>query len=184
MASQASSEHTAAIPRLPGLGTSWYRHGGRYWTRRVLGAACLSLFMAFLGYVSLELYGKCLTAVPAHLRPACDAAEILLACAGTVWGWISGRRRLRKERVEAAGPEEVRARIRYTRARAQNRGVFLLFLIASPILPAIVAYAAGALCAGLATREYPREIGARREVVAKGLPAYPHRPRDERIREK
>jgi hypothetical protein len=125
-----------------------------------------------MGYIAITLYRYCLTALPAGARPACDVVEALLACAGVVWGWINGRRRLRAAREQALSAKESWAQRRAVTGLAQSRAGGW-FLIAAPVLPALVAYAAGELCAEHATKEFPSEVGARRELVAKGLPARP-----------
>nr|WP_168509762.1 hypothetical protein [Streptomyces sp. S1D4-11]QIY97201.1 hypothetical protein HEP87_28425 [Streptomyces sp. S1D4-11] len=40
----------------------------------------------------------------------------------------------------------------------------ILFLIAAPVLPALLAYAVGWVLAAFTVREYPSEVGARRVV--------------------
>lgn len=46
------------IPALPGLGTTWYERGTRYWLRRASGALLWFVVMAFFCYIALVLYGS------------------------------------------------------------------------------------------------------------------------------
>ena len=69
MASKASSKTLGAgtparIPALPGLGTTWYERGTRYWLRRASGALLWFVVMAFFCYIALVLYGSFRTSLP------------------------------------------------------------------------------------------------------------------------
>jgi hypothetical protein len=160
MASRASSE--PVVPALPGLGTTWYARGGRYWTRRVLSAVVLLALMAGLDAAAVELYSGFLTVVSRPVRQAWDAAQIVLACLGAVGGWVLARRQTRRQVAEAADGAEVRRT-----GGAVLGGRFVLVLL-SPVAPALAALATGWLASSLTVREYPTEVAARRALDAAG----------------
>jgi hypothetical protein len=181
MASKASSDRRprvatpADIPKLPRLGRSWYGRGVGYWARRVRRGVFVVVVMAGLCAAAVELYLGFRTVVPRSAWPACDVAEAVLAAAGAVWGWIAGRRTLARQRREAVDPAEAMARHQDNRRRIWRTPLAapVILGVLSPVMPALAAWGTAWLCAGLATRELPVEITARRELAAKGLPAYP-----------
>ncbi|WKE68808.1 MULTISPECIES: hypothetical protein [unclassified Streptomyces] len=174
MASRASSEAAASsvparIPELPGLGTTWYARGPRYWLRRTVNALFLLVVLAFFCYIALVLYsGAPRTCLPHDARRAWDIAQIVASCATIVWGWVSQRRKLRRQLQDPPTPHAVRA-VRRTESRRAvywSRAGLIPLLLAAPVLPPIVAWCVGAMAALLAVRESPSEVGARRWLEA------------------
>ncbi|MFY4718863.1 hypothetical protein [Streptomyces sp. LaBMicrA B280] len=170
MASKASSEAAASpapvrIPELPGLGTTWYARGPRYWLRRTVNTLFLFLVFAFLCYIALVLYsGAPRTYLPLRARRVWDIVQIVASCVTLVWGWVSQRRKLRRLLQDPPAPGAVRA-VRQAESRRAvywSRAGLIPLLLASPILPPIVAWCVGAMTALLAVRESPSEVGARR----------------------
>ncbi|MFC9928057.1 hypothetical protein [Streptomyces sp. NPDC127190] len=155
------------VPALPGLGTTWYRRGARYWLRRAGGAVLLLTALAFFCYVALRLYlGVPRSDLPPRVRRAWDAVQAVASCAALVHGWVGQRRALRRQRLDPPAPGEVRAAKRAATGRAGNwsRAGVVPLLLAAPVLPAFAAWCAGRLLAALAVRAYPSEIGARRQL--------------------
>lgn len=170
MASRASSETAAPsgparIPELPGLGTTWYARGPRYWLRRTVNILFLSALMAFFCYIALVLYsGAPRTYLPPGARRIWDIAQVVASCGTIVWGWVSQRRKLRRLLQDPPAPDAVRAvkRDESRRAVYWSRAGLIPLLLAAPVLPPIVAWCVGAMAALLAVRESPSEVGARR----------------------
>ncbi|MCZ0999789.1 hypothetical protein O1M63_19420 [Streptomyces mirabilis] len=63
-----------------------------------------------------------------------------------------------------ADPSEARGRRRDRTRRSTGLALAgrILFLIAAPVLPALLAYVVGWVLAAFTVREYPSEVGARR----------------------
>ncbi|MET9174376.1 hypothetical protein ABZ599_01860 [Streptomyces misionensis] len=172
MASRASSEAAASsapvrIPSLPGLGTTWYARGPRYWLRRTANALLWLVVMAFFCSFALAMYsGVPRTYLPPRARHIWDIVQIAASCVTVVWGWVSQRRRLRRLFQDPPAPDEVRVgrRAESRRAVYWSRAGLIPLLIAAPVLPPIVAWCVGAVAALFAVRESPSEVGARRWV--------------------
>ncbi|OIK23810.1 hypothetical protein [Streptomyces malaysiense] len=170
MASRASSEATASsaparIPALPGLGTTWYARGPRYWLRRTVNALFLLVVLAFFCYIALVLYsGAPRTYLPPGARRVWDIVQIVASCVTIGWGWVSQRRKLRRLLQDPPAPGAVRAlrRAESRRAVYWSRAGLIPLLLAAPVLPPIVAWCVGAMTALVAVRESPSEVGARR----------------------
>ncbi|WP_367320480.1 hypothetical protein [Streptomyces sp. HUAS ZL42] len=171
MASRASSEAPAPgapvrIPSLPGLGTTWYERGARYWLRRVLGAALWFAVLAFFCYIALVLYGSFRDTLPPTARTVWDWAQALASCAAVVWGWRVQRRDHRAKLLDPPTPDQARR----TKREETRRSVGLtlagraLFLIAAPVLPAGAAWCVGWVVAAFTVRESASEVGARRAL--------------------
>ncbi|MEU7056186.1 hypothetical protein [Streptomyces sp. NPDC046197] len=170
MASRASSDVPVSgspvqIPSLPGLGTTWYERGARYWLRRALGAAVWLIVLAFACYIVIDLYlGAPRSDMPQPLRTVWDWAQVVASCVAVVWGWVVQRRGHRKKLLDPPTPAQARAGKRDQSRRTPGlvvAGRFLV-LIAAPVLPAFMAFAVGWLVAAFTVREYPSEVGARR----------------------
>jgi 4-amino-4-deoxy-L-arabinose transferase-like glycosyltransferase len=169
--SRASSEAPAAgtpagIPSLPGLGTTWYARGARYWLRRTSGALLWLAVTALLCYFALRLYGGFRTELPSTVRTVWDWAQIVASCVAVVLGWVVQRRDHRKKLLDPPTPDQARSGKRRETGRSVGLAVAGRFLvvIAAPVLPAFAAYAVGWLIAAFTVREYPSEVGARRAL--------------------
>ncbi|MEU6402795.1 hypothetical protein [Streptomyces sp. NPDC046985] len=169
MASKASSEaataaRAAEIPKLPGLGRSWYRRGALYWSRRVLTGVLWLLLLGVVGYLVIRLYQSFRTELPPAARLAWDCVQGAAACAALVWGWTAERRRHAERLLDPPTPDESRARRRERAHR--NRGVTaaarVLWLIVLPVMPSVFAYGVGAFLSALTVGESAAEVGARR----------------------
>ncbi|MEU6540913.1 hypothetical protein [Streptomyces sp. NPDC047000] len=169
MASKASSDSgvpATAIPALPGLGTTWYARGPRYWLRRALGAALWFAVLAFVCYVALRLYGSFRTELPPVVRTVWDGAQAAGSCVALVWGWRVQRRGHRAELRQPPSPGWARADKRDATRRSPGLAVAgrALLLVATPVVPALAAWLAGWVVASFTVREYPSEAGARRAL--------------------
>ncbi|MFE2507744.1 hypothetical protein ACFXC9_04600 [Streptomyces naganishii] len=154
----------ADIPSLPGLGTTWYRRGARYWLRRAGGAALWLVVTAFVCYMGLALYGGFREVLTPGLRTAWDWIQVIASCGAVVWGWLVQRRDHRRKLLDPPSPARARAARRDQSRRTPGlvvAGRFLI-LLAAPVLPAAMAFAVGWLLAAFTVREYPSEVGARR----------------------
>lgn len=173
MASRASSD--LKVPQLPGLGTSWYARGGRYWTRRAVSLLVFALVLAGVDALAVDLWRGLSGAFPASARPAADAAMSVLAAVGAVWGWLAARRTMRRQRAESVGPAEARRRKAAGLARSTGLALAgrIAVIILGPVLAPFAAFATAWLLSTLTVREYPSELGARRELAAHGHPPYP-----------
>ncbi|MFB7508644.1 hypothetical protein [Streptomyces broussonetiae] len=152
------------IPALPGLGTSWYKRGARYWLRRVFTGLLWLAVLAFVGCIVVRLRQSFRVDLPSTLRLVWDCAQVALACVALAWGWVTARRRHQKALLIPPTPTETRAA---RRARAgRNVGLALagriLWLVVMPTMPAVFAYAIGEFLAVLTVRESAAEVGARR----------------------
>ncbi|MGQ4404636.1 hypothetical protein ACN6K4_006499 [Streptomyces hayashii] len=169
MASRASSdvpvpETTVAVPSLPGLGTSWYERGARYWVRRLWTAVLLLLVLAFVCYLALRLYlGVPRSDLSATVRTVWDWTQAAASVVAAVWGWTRQRRDHRRKLADPPAPQQMRdaKRDESRRATGLARAAVIPLLIAAPVLPAIVAWGVGWFVAMLTVREYPSEAGAR-----------------------
>ncbi|KRD16973.1 MULTISPECIES: hypothetical protein [unclassified Streptomyces] len=169
MASRAFSEHAAPtasvrIPALPGLGTTWYQRGARYWLRRFWTAVLLLAVLAFLCFASISLYRGFRTVLPPTARTVWDWAQIAASCVAVVWGWLVQRRRHRKDLQDPPDLDEFRARKRDETRRSTGLAFVgrALVVIAAPVMPALAAFSVGWSVGMLTVREYPSEVGARR----------------------
>lgn len=159
----------AQIPALPGLGTTWYQRGARYWARRVLAAVLWLIVMAFVCYVGLQLYGSFRAELPPALRTVWDRVQVVGSCVTLVWGWLVQRRDHHRKLLDPPTPGQAR-RARLVQAGHSTRLALagrVLLLIATPVLPAYLAYCVGWLAAAFTVREYPSEVGARRALEAR-----------------
>ncbi|MFJ9898577.1 hypothetical protein ACIQPR_35120 [Streptomyces sp. NPDC091280] len=168
MGSQASSDAAsrtpARIPALPGLGTTWYERGTRYWLRRVRTAVLLLLVMAFLCFAAISLYRGFRTVLPPGVRTVWDWAQVIASCGAPVWGWVVQRRSHHRDLQDPPAPDEFRSRKRAEARRTTGLALVGRFavVLAAPVLPALAAWAVGWCAAMLTVREYPSEVGARR----------------------
>ncbi|MBK6010845.1 hypothetical protein [Streptomyces sp. MBT53] len=152
------------IPKLPGLGTTWYERGTRYWLRRVRTAVLLLIVMAFLCFAAVSLYRGFRTVLPPSVRTVWDWAQVIASCGAPIWGWVVQRRSCRRDLQDPPAPGEFRSRKRDETRRSTGLALAgrLGVIVAAPVLPALAAWAVG-WCAGMLTvREYPSEVGARR----------------------
>ena len=152
------------VPFLPGLGTSWYKRGVRYWLRRIFTGLLWLALLAFLCYIVVRLYQSFRVDLPSTLRLVWDCAQVALACVALVWGWVAARRRHEKALLDPPTLTEARAA---RRARAgRNVGLAfagrILWLVVMPVMPAVFAYAIGEFLVVLTVRESAAEVGARR----------------------
>ncbi|MGW0767047.1 hypothetical protein [Streptomyces sp. NPDC002676] len=154
----------AGIPSLPGLGTTWYRRGPRYWLRRTVNAVFLLTVLAFCCFIALSLYAGFRDELPSGARTVWDAVQVAASCAALVWGWAKGRRDIRAGLLDPPAPGEFRTRKRRETSRAAGLASAgrILLLLAAPVLPAFSAWGVGWFLASLTVREYPSEAGARR----------------------
>ncbi|WP_225835776.1 hypothetical protein [Streptomyces sp. NK08204] len=162
--SSPSAAPATGIPSLPGLGTTWYERGTRYWLRRVRTAVLLLPVLAFAVYIALVLYASFRGALPPAVRTVWDGAQVIGSCGAVVWGWVRQRRDHKKALLDPPSPGEFRARKRAETGRSVGLAMAgrFLWLIAAPVLPALVAWGVGWLAASLTVHEYPSEAGARR----------------------
>ncbi|MFB8182219.1 hypothetical protein ACFC8N_40700 [Streptomyces sp. NPDC055966] len=153
------------IPSLPGLGTTWYERGPRYWLRRTFSALFLLTVLAFFCYVALRLYlGAPRSDMPPGLRRVWDVTQVAGSCVTLVQGWVKQRRDLRRQLLDPPMPDTFRAAKQAESGRARNwsRAGLVPLLLAAPILPAIAAWCVGWFAATLTVRVHPSEVGARR----------------------
>ncbi|WP_329221584.1 hypothetical protein OG352_31415 [Streptomyces sp. NBC_01485] len=161
MTTQARSD---AIPSLPGLGTTWYERGARYWSRRVWTAVLFLLVLAFFCYIALMLYlGVPRSDLPPTVRTVWDWTQAVASAVAVVRGWVRQRRDHHKKLLAPPTPQQMWEAKRGEGGRAPGlaRAAVLPLLIAAPVLPAIVAWGVGWLVATLTVHEYPSEAGAR-----------------------
>ncbi|MCQ9133352.1 hypothetical protein [Streptomyces hilarionis] len=169
MASRASSDVPASevpvpIPALPGLGTTWYERGARYWARRVWTAVLLLLVLAFVCYIALRLYlGVPRSDLSPSVRTVWDWTQAGASVVAAGWGWTKQRRDHRRKLLAPPTPQQTGDAKRGERGRATGlaRAAVIPLLIAAPVLPAVVAWGVGWFLAMLTVREYPSEAGAR-----------------------
>ncbi|MFH9964350.1 hypothetical protein ACH4PR_23660 [Streptomyces mirabilis] len=154
----------ARIPSLPGLGTTWYERGVRYWLRRVSGAVLWFAVLAFACYIALALHRSFRGHLPSGVRMVWDWAQVVVSCVALVWGWVVQRRGHRRDLLDPPTPSEARGRRRDRTRRSTGLALAgrILFLIAAPVLPTLLAYVVGWVLAAFTVREYPSEVGARR----------------------
>ncbi|MFI5674511.1 hypothetical protein [Streptomyces cellulosae] len=170
MASRASSDVPASeapvqIPKLPGLGRSWYDRGAGYWARRVRTAVIMLLLLAFFCYIALRLYlGVPRSDLSPAVRTVWDWAQAVASVVALVWGWVKQRRDHHKRLLDPPNPKQMweTRRGQTSRAPGLARAGFLPLLIAAPVLPALAAWCVGWSAGMLTVREYPSEVGARR----------------------
>ncbi|MCX4811733.1 hypothetical protein OG601_14055 [Streptomyces sp. NBC_01239] len=169
MASKASSEALASgtparVPALPGLGTTWYERGTRYWLRRASGALLWLVLLAFFCYIALVLYGSFRTSLPSPVRTVWDWAQVALSFVALVWGWRVQRRDHREKLLDPPPPDRSRRSKRDETRRSTGLAVAgrVLWLVAAPVAPALAAGCVGWVVAVFTVREYPSEVGARR----------------------
>ncbi|MFC9634076.1 hypothetical protein ACFTY8_33675 [Streptomyces mirabilis] len=74
----------ARIPSLPGLGTTWYERGVRYWLRRVFGAVLWFAVLAFACCIALALYQSFRGDLPSGVRMVWDWAQVVVSCVALV----------------------------------------------------------------------------------------------------
>ncbi|OIJ97564.1 hypothetical protein BIV25_15165 [Streptomyces sp. MUSC 14] len=159
------NEPSVMIPSLPGLGTTWYRRGPRYWLRRTFSALLLLTALAFFCYIALRLYlGAPRSDMPPGMRRVWDVTQVIASCAAIVWGWVKARRDLRRQLLDPPLPDAFRAARRAGAPRARNwsRAGLIPLLLAAPVLPPLAAWCVGWFAASLTVRHYPSEVGARR----------------------
>ncbi len=177
MASRASSEVPAAgaparIPALPGLGTTWYNRGVRYWLRRTLTAVLWLAVMALLCFLAISLYQGFTSEWSPTARTVSNWVQVIASCGTVVWGWLKQRQDHRKGLADPPSPSQFRGGKRRQTGRtpglvALGRG---LMLIATPVMPAVAAWCVGWSVAMLTVREYPSEVGARQALQRENGP--------------
>ena len=149
------------------IGRTWYRRGPSYWLRRVAMAAGLLALTAFAGFVAVALFEGAVSGLPDTGRRVCYIAQGVASVVGIVWGWIAGRLQIRERLANPPTPAQSRSRQRTARTRGASavsrRGLMLLLL---PVLPAVIAYFLGSVCAGMFVRKLPSEVGAHRALAA------------------
>lgn len=173
MASRASSEAPSAgppvpVPSLPGLGTTWYRRGTRYWLRRAWTTVVMLLAVGMLCFMALSFYSGFRGEMPPAVRTVCDVVQVAGSCVTVVRGWLVQRRDHRRKLLDPPTPAEFR---RAKRAEVRRSGRFAyagrgLLVLAAPVLPVFAAWCVGWFAAALTVREYPSEVGARRWLEA------------------
>ncbi len=165
MASRASSE-PGEPAKLPFLGTSWYGRGAGYWARRITLAGFLLVGLLLLGLFVTGVYLRIVAGLSPTLRLVCHGAQILACCAFLVWGWKSARKQIQERRLNPPAPKEAWQRQREESRRGASLAIVgrVIALFAMPVLPAVMAYLLGMVCAGAFARELPMEIGARRAL--------------------
>jgi hypothetical protein len=154
------------VPSLPGLGTTWYERGTRYWLRRASGAFVWLLAMALFCFAAVSMYSGFREQLPAGIRPVWDWVQVAASFGTVVWGWLVQRRSHRAGLENPPPPGMTRS----ARQRQAKRipglavaGRFLLVL-AAPVLPAFAAFWVGWVIAAFTVREYPSEVGARQSM--------------------
>ncbi|CCB76155.1 membrane protein of unknown function [Streptantibioticus cattleyicolor NRRL 8057 = DSM 46488] len=156
------------VPRLPVVGTTWYRRGVRYWLRRASIALFILLFTAFFCFIAFSLYQGFRSALPPWLRPYWDWAEIAATCVTLPWGWIAARRQYRKEIADPPTPEDA-WRIKRERAR-RGRSLAVtgraLLIIAAPVMPAFAGFFVAQMICAVTVPRYPSELGALKAMAA------------------
>ncbi|WP_225101605.1 hypothetical protein [Streptomyces sp. CoH27] len=153
------------IPSLPGLGTTWYERGARYWLRRAFSTLFLLAVPAFFCYIALRLcQGAPRSDMPPGVRRVWDVTMVIASCATFARGWVGQRRALRRQLLDPPTPDAFLAakRAEAGRARYWSRACLIPLLLAAPVLPAVAAWCVGRLLAVLTVRAYPSEVGARR----------------------
>ncbi|WLW54178.1 hypothetical protein [Streptomyces sp. YU58] len=156
------------IPRLPKLGTTWYRRGALYWLCRARTTVFVALVLGVFGFLSVALYRGFRSGMPPTVRTVCDGAQAIASCAALVWGWVKQRRSHRQALLDPPTPDQTWVAKRDHNARAgksAGRGALggrVFLALAAPVMPAFAAYLVGWLTAWLTVREYPSEVGARR----------------------
>lgn len=132
----------------------------RYWLRRVSGAVLWFAVLGFACYIALVLYQSFRGDLPSGVRMVWDWAQVVVSCVALVWGWVVQRRDL----LDPPTPSEARGRKRDRTRRSTGLALAgrILFPVAAPVLPALLAYAVGWVLAAFTVREYPSEVGARR----------------------
>ncbi|WP_405991577.1 hypothetical protein [Streptomyces sp. NBC_00986] len=154
------------IPKLPGLGTTWYERGTGYWLRRASGALLWFVVPAFFCYIALVLHGSFRTGLPATVRTVWDWAQVVLSFVALVWGWRMQRRDHHRKLLDPPSPDQARQAKRDETRRSTGLAVAgrALWLVAAPVAPALAAGCVGWVAAAFAVREYPSEVGARRAL--------------------
>ncbi|MEW1831541.1 hypothetical protein [Streptomyces sp. NPDC088196] len=172
------------IPKLPGLGITWYERGTRYWLRRASGALLWCVLMAFFCYIALVLYGSFRTSLPETVRTVWDWAQVVLSFVALVWGWRVQRRELHRKLLDPPSPDQARRAKRDETRHSTGPAVAgrALWLVAAPVAPAFAAGCVGWVAAAFAVREYPSEVGARRflETQAQAREGSPRLPGDQK----
>jgi hypothetical protein len=156
------------IPKLPGLGRTWYERGARYWLRRASGALLWAVLMAFMCYIVLGLYQSFRVHLSPIPRLVWDWTQVAASGGLVVWGWVQQRRAIRKKLLNPPTPAEAWTKKRYDTRRGQNlgRAAVIPALLVLPVVPALFAWSVGTLAAAFTVREYPSEVGARRAMEA------------------
>jgi hypothetical protein len=154
------------VPKLPGLGTTWYARGPRYWLRRASGALLWFLVLAFFCWIALVLYGSFRSSLPSTVRTVWDWAQVALSFVALVWGWRVQRRDHHKKLLDPLSPGGARQSKRDETRRSTGLAVAgrVLLLVAAPVAPAFAAGCVGWVLAAFTVREYPSEVGARRAL--------------------
>ncbi|MET7483038.1 hypothetical protein [Streptomyces sp. NPDC005538] len=154
------------IPKLPGLGRTWYKRGARYWLRRASGALLWFVILAFMCFIVLGLYQSFRPHLPPPLRTVWDWTQALAACGAFVWGWVKQRRDIREKMLNPPNPTQAWLDKRYATQRGQGlgRAAVLPALLVLPVVPALFAWCVGTIAAVFSVREYPSEVGARRAL--------------------
>ncbi|MFJ6899587.1 hypothetical protein [Streptomyces hokutonensis] len=154
------------IPKIPGLGRTWYKRGVGYWVRRASGALLWFVLMGMMCGVVVELYQSFRVHLPPLPRMLWDWTQIAAACVALVWAWVKQHRAIREKMLDPPTPKQAWIEKRYGTQRGQNLGgaLFLPALLVLPVVPALFAWCVGTVIGVFAVREYPSEVGARRAL--------------------
>lgn len=152
------------IPALPGLGTSWYERGARYWLRRVATAVLWLVVLAMVYWLSLALYTGFVSGMPPTLRTAANWVQGAGTVVAAVWGWARQRRDHHRQLLAPPTPREAWEARRGSSGRGPGRVALGrgLVLVLAPVMPVVAAWIVGWSAAMLTVRTYPNEVGARR----------------------
>ncbi|MEU5438598.1 hypothetical protein AB0G73_35390 [Streptomyces sp. NPDC020719] len=163
MGSRVSSE----LVKLPMVGTTWYRRGAGYWLRRISTGCFLLALSALVMFLAVALFQGVIQAFPESWHTAGYVVEAAASVAAAVWGWVFGRRQVKAKLADPPTPDQAWTTQR--RAKIQGAGAVGgrgLVLLMAPVMPAVIAWWIGAVCAGMFVRELPSEVGARRAMAA------------------
>ncbi|MFJ9898578.1 hypothetical protein ACIQPR_35125 [Streptomyces sp. NPDC091280] len=155
------------IPKLPGLGRTWYRRGAGYWLRRASGALLWLVLTAMMCAVVVELYRSFRVHLPPAPRVVWDWTQVAASCGFAARGWMRQRRAIREKLLNPPTPAQAWTDRRYDSRRGQNLGRAALIpaLLVIPVVPSLFAWSLGTLAAAFTVREYPSEVGARRALA-------------------
>ncbi|MFE7116717.1 hypothetical protein ACFU99_15010 [Streptomyces sp. NPDC057654] len=122
--------------------------------------------LLLLGFFVAGVYLRIVAGLSPTVRLVCHIAQLLACWAFLAWGWKAARRQIQEKRLNPPTPKEAWQRQREDSRRGVSLAIVgrIVALFAMPVLPAVMAYLIGAVCAGVFARELPMEIGARRTL--------------------